>query len=434
MKSLISLFSALVLVSAAAGCGDGSSSSTGGGGGSGGSGGGPSVEPVPILEKTPAITHTCVETRAMTQELGVMSGRVEGLVELGGTFFELRSEEKLTVAALGLDGQLGDPVDLETDPFAFRAPTLASDGQSLAAVWSAPGETILFARMDETPALVAGPTEIPVTSASQTSASALVPDGAGYVLFYGATSGSDTELLFLRLDADGAAMGEPVSIGSVGETYIAQMGVAPTGDGGFALAYSKGHFGQTEVNFTILNADGTPRFPARRISAAASTEVASRLTLAPRQSVVKVGEQYWVAFTETNVQFEVEKGYTIIRLAVVESDGSAVLHSLEAPVDQDEAAWPSFVPFDGKVGLTWTKGHIIWICGGCITDHDMHFVLLDPAALAPASEVATHVHKTNGIVAPLIARSGADLATASGLDFHALSLPASGAMRCDPAP
>jgi len=443
MKSFAQLVSCVILLSAAIGCGDGSSSSSGGTGGSGtggstntgggGAGGGPGIDLVPILMKPPALTHDCAETRAMTQEPGAMSGQIAGLAELGGAFFELRGEEKLRVTAIDLDGTLGASVDLVSEPFAFRAPALASDGETLAAVWSAPGETITFARVDATPAIVAGPTELSVTSASQSAAAALVPDGGGYALFYGALSGSNIDLSFLRLDADGNAMGAPVFIASVGETYIAEAAAAPTGDGGFALAFTTGSLGQTEVDFTIVDADGKPRFAPRRISVAASANVRSQLSASPRRSLIKVGDHYWVTFTESDTDGEKQEGSTFVRVAVVDKDGAAVLSALEAPVDQEESSWPSFEMFDDRVGLAWTKGHIIWICGGCISDHDMHFVLLDPDTLAPASQVVTHTHTINGIVAPLVARSGPDLATASSLDFHALTLPASGAIRCDPA-
>ncbi len=60
-------------------------------------------------------------------------------------------------------------------------------------------------------------------------------------------------------------------------------------------------------------------------------------------------------------------------------------------------------------------------------------MLLDPAAIVPASEVVTQLHENNGIVAPLVAGIGADLLTAASLDLHAVTLPATGALRCEPS-
>ena len=53
-----------------------------------------------------------------------------------------------------------------------------------------------------------------------------------------------------------------------------------------------------------------------------------------------------------------------------------------------------------------------------------------------SSEVVTQLHDTNGIVAPLLATlpaaTGTDLLTASSLDLHAVTLPASGSLHCEP--
>jgi len=79
----------------------------------------------------------------------------------------------------------------------------------------------------------------------------------------------------------------------------------------------------------------------------------------------------------------------------------------------------------------WTTGTIIWICGGCLSDNDLNFVLIDPEGVVPASNVVTQLHDMNGITAPLGAFVGSDMLTVSSLDFHALTQPASGSLRCD---
>jgi hypothetical protein len=124
----------------------------------------------------------------------------------------------------------------------------------------------------------------------------------------------------------------------------------------------------------------------------------------------------------------------VAELAVLEPDGSAAVHDLQAPVEGIENVWPSLLAFDDRVGLSWTSGTIIWVCGGCIGDHDLKFVLLDPDAVVPASEVVTQLHDTNGIVGPLLATHAPDLLTAASLDFHALTRAASGALRCEASP
>jgi hypothetical protein len=79
----------------------------------------------------------------------------------------------------------------------------------------------------------------------------------------------------------------------------------------------------------------------------------------------------------------------------------------------------------------WTSGTIPGICIGCVSDNDLHFVLLDPEAVVPASNVAIQLNPMNGIIGPLGAVVGADMLTVASLDFHAVTLPASGALRCE---
>ena len=243
-------------------------------------------------------------------------------------------------------------------------------------------------------------------------------------------SGSQTELTFLRIGPDGTAAGEPVAVANLGETYGASASAAPTEDGGFAVTYAVGTPLDSDVYFVVLEADGSPRFTPRRISRAGGDGVASYFSYYSRNNVLPVGDAFWVTFTEGESDYETEQGHSIIRVAVVDVEGSATLHGVQAPVEGIENRYPSFVEFDGRIGLFWTTGHIIWVCGGCITDYDMLLVLLDPETVVPASQVVTHLHMTNGINAPIVAVQGSDLLTGSNLDFHALTLPATGAMRC----
>jgi hypothetical protein len=95
--------------------------------------------------------------------------------------------------------------------------------------------------------------------------------------------------------------------------------------------------------------------------------------------------------------------------------------------------WPSFIELDDRVGVMWTSGTIIWICAGCIADNDLQLVLLDPEAVVPVSNVVTQPHpEMNGIVAPIGEFVGPDMLTAASLDFHAITFPATGPLRCEP--
>lgn len=401
--------------------------------------GGDMVDPTPILEREPAPTHACMETRSMTQAAGATFGRTEGLVATGGDYFALRSAETLTIAGLTLDGTIYDEVVLEPEAFASRNATAVVLDADIASVWTyagASGSVLRYAVVDDAAGTVVAAKDLPDLAAAYVSVAALVPtDSSGLALFYGESDdGGATSLRLVHLDAAGEVTDGPVDVAEIGATFgTISASAAVASDGGYAVTYVTGELGQGEVSFVVLDADGTPRFAPRRISKPAGDGWSAEFGAVPRNNLLRVGDRYWVAFTEGWADNVAMQGTIVVRLAIVDEQGDAEGHLLQAPVEGKNNLWPSLVAFDDRVGVMWTSGTIIWICGGCIADNDLHFVLLDPDAVVPASDVVTHLHETSGIVAPLAARVDANILTAASLDLHALTLPASGALRCEPS-
>jgi hypothetical protein len=396
------------------------------------------TDPTPILEREPMLTHDCEETRAMASAVGATFGRSEALVTVGSEHFVLRSTETLALASIALDGTLGDEVVLEPEEFTFAAATSVVVGTDVATVWTHNGTTLRYARVDDALGTVVAPRDTGI-SGEYLSTAAMIPSAAGdgVALFFGESDGTgQSSLRFVTLDADGEPTAEPVEVVDAGQVYgMVPTSAAATADGGYAVAYTLGDYLESEVFFVILEADGTPRFAPRRISSAAGEGLRSTLTGLPRRSLLPVGDDYWVAYMESvsDPDPEVMMGSVVIKLAIVDGEGQGESHLLQAPVEGRNNLWPSFIELDDRVGVMWTSGTIIWICAGCIADNDLEFVLLDPEAVVPASNVATQVHpEPNGIVAPIGEFVGADMLTASSLDFHAITLPATGSLRCEP--
>jgi hypothetical protein len=396
------------------------------------------VDPTPILEREPLTTHACEETRAMEQAVGAMFGRSEALLALGGEYFVLRSAETLTLASIALDGTIGDEIVLWTEEFTAQYATAVVVDESIATIWTHGASALRYAVVDDALGFVVEPKAVTGITGEYVTTAAMVPAEAGGVaLIYGESDGAgQTSLRFLRLDASGDAVGTPVDIADMGQAYgVVSASAAASSDGGYAVAYAVGQYDHGEVFFVILDADGAQRFEPRRISRAGTDGWRSELGSAARRSMLPVGDRFWLAYTEGWYDPDPRsmQGNAVIKLAIIDAEGQSEHHLLQAPVDGMNNLWPSFLELDDRVGLMWTSGSIIWICAGCISDHDLHFVLLDPDAVVPASNVATQLHQMNGIVAPLGAFVGADMLTASSLDFHATSIPASGALRCEPA-
>ncbi len=415
------------------GCADDAAVGGSGGGPTGGgpgSGGGGAIDPNPILDRDPQISHDCTEERPMAAEIGAMNARFEGVTSFGGEFFITTLEETFDIAKVGLDGSTGTPLTLVSTPYVTRSSILTRDETSVVALWSEGGD-LSFARIDSDLELVTGPTAIPETAAAVVNPSAIVATPTGFALLYGAGNGVTVDLRFLQLDTDGQAVGESTLVAELGEAYGASATMVPTDDGGFAVAFTIGSYADGfSVMFALLDDDGALRFDPRRISQPPGGGLSSGYTFVARDNIVKVGDAYWVTYSEELINYDAMVGSAIIRVGVVDGEGNATLHALQAPVDQIENRAPTFVQLSDGIGLAWTSGSIIWVCGGCITDYDVHFVVLDPETLVPASQVVTHLHQNNGINSPAVAVAGDDLLTGGNLDFHALTIPATGTMRC----
>ncbi|MBL8739643.1 MAG: hypothetical protein JNK04_01075, partial [Myxococcales bacterium] len=279
--------------SAVGGSGEGGGPAGGGGGGpvgGTGSGGGAPVDPNPILEREPKISHDCTEERPMSSDVGATNARFEGLVAVGGEFFITTVEETLAIASVDLGGSIGTPTAVVDDPYAASASLTVTDGTDLVTVWSQGGQ-LNFARVDVDLNIVDGPTAIPEASGDTVNAAALLPTASGFVLLYGASSGSTMDLRFLELGPAGAATGDSVLVANLGEQYAAAAGLTATGDGGYAVSYAGGSALDGSILFTLLDGDGSPRFDAKRISQAPGDGLSSVFGYNPRRSVVKVGEE-----------------------------------------------------------------------------------------------------------------------------------------------
>ncbi|MCA9519084.1 MAG: hypothetical protein KC635_29315, partial [Myxococcales bacterium] len=384
----------------------------------------------------------CQATRAMAKIDGA-SWRADALVERDGTAWLVRSEygSALTVTTVGLDGSLGatalpldDASNYTSEAFA------AATGAGLAVVWKRSLQTgaeelrFAVAKADLSGFVVAAVT-VPTAASDYLRAPQVVAEGDGYGLFYVATTISGTTgAWFQRVDGAGAAVGQPVSLasGATGLEAVAAPG------GGFVAAWSVGDYTGSEVFFARLDAAGAGASGAVRVSRVGGDGRRSNLgARAAGRAIAPLADgRTLVAYTEawSNDDFADPQGYGVARVAVVGGDGAVESFPIAEPVNDETDAWPSFVDVDGALGLMWVHGGLIYICAGCITDYDLHLVMLDTARMLPASAVATLVHPgQNGINAPLAVTVGGGLLTFASLDFHALSYPASGELACYPA-
>jgi hypothetical protein len=125
---------------------------------------------------------------------------------------------------------------------------------------------------------------------------------------------------------------------------------------------------------------------------------------------------------------------TTLRLARFDAEGQPVSPSrvLMNPEPHREQVSPRLFNFAGELGLIWSTGSVIYGCAGCVPDHDLRFVLLDPHDLTPASEVlALPYEGTGGLLRLTAAPMGSELGMAVHITHHVSSEPATATIRCD---
>jgi len=91
------------------------------------------------------------------------------------------------------------------------------------------------------------------------------------------------------------------------------------------------------------------------------------------------------------------------------------------------------VPWGDALALLWGRGTHIYVCGGCVPDHSVNLVLIDPDTLSPRSNVAQVRPTQGGLVNRSHARSGeTDLLMKVEVQFHTNFEPGFAAFHCEP--
>jgi hypothetical protein len=403
-----------------------------------------SVDPgTPILERPMQLTHTCTETLPPTQP-DPGDWTPGGLaLDSDGAAWVARAGAALGVSTIAVDGTLGPLVELDTDQFTVGRTEMVVQGGRTIIVWgeSLPNgdSTLSYAAVEDGNVVVqakniAGTTSYFIHSVSL----ALAPDGEVGVLWADSSIQGKLQMRFARIDGQGDLTGDPIEIGKVASVTGSSEGVLVTTPTGFAVAWTASvGLGRSEVWFATIDGDGQYLISPKRISR--ESEQGYRASIGYRRGstpLVVEGDGYLLAYglEYFNEDYANPKGWTIVELAAIDSEGSEVIHQLHAPVNDVSSSYPTLFRLDGRLGLLWSSGAAIYICAGCFVDNDLKLVLLDPDDLAPASEVATHAHAEHGYVQPAAVVLGQDVLSVSSQDFHALSYPAAAVMHCAPAP
>ena len=89
--------------------------------------------------------------------------------------------------------------------------------------------------------------------------------------------------------------------------------------------------------------------------------------------------------------------------------------------------------------IAWGRGTHIYICGGCVPDHRIDLLPIDPNDLTPLGDLvsvtngaASPATKAGGLLRKRVAVSGTSLLATYQLTFHVHATPGSTALTCAP--
>jgi hypothetical protein len=415
-----------------------------GGGGTGGTGGNHDETPITERESDDAFTCSISEelVNLKPRTWGYSGGNIVATEDGGAWLVRVEAEEtepfnpgpySFLVSAVDPDGTIAEGTTIPVeDANLVTSPRGIATEDGIAALWIESG-ALWFVALDGEGAITTQP-KIIVEDTSLMDAGNLQigRSGSGKIAALWNTQSSNLPVIAITDDSGADATATP---------FAEPSGYAPriagTADG-FALlwrSFDPDFMDPSNVFFSRLDASGAAQGESVQLTdfdelISGSTFGGSDLAILPQ------GDGFLVAWSEgNNGDFETGTGaYSVLRVQALSSEGepqgeSALIASKTDDIDQVE---PSFVPWDeDTLALLWGRGDHIYICAGCIPNHSVHMVLIDPEALTPRSNIVEIEPEMGGLLGRSHAVSGSDMIVSVGIQFHVHSEPALATLRCE---
>jgi hypothetical protein len=301
----------------------------------------------------------------------------------------------------------GTPFTLR-DPAPGNAYTVAAarNGDRITVIWQElDGDTrrLFSAQVDDSGDGVTEAHALPGT-APNSNAGAIVSFADGYAAVWAEGLGDEMAYKFARLDAAGNLVGSPKTLLD-GRVYGVDSLVAL--EDGFAMTYTV-FDGTQSSRFVAFDADGTPyREP---------------VTLGePGAGLIRRGDYVVAAWMHGSG----DRGSAWagnLRIGRFDDRGRAAgdVYELQEAVVHEQNSYPAWVELGDDLGLVWSRGSVIYVCGGCIPDDHLEFVVLDGRTLAKKSEVVTieNQETSGGLLRSQMVANESRLTVATNVTYH----------------
>jgi hypothetical protein len=403
----------------------------------------------PILERTPDLQYDCAPQLSVTRQVNrgwsgnygqtydlveYAGDAVLGRIEFMGDPFNPTSTEAL-ISTMASDGTLGTAVEIEVPmPEMVESVAMASveDG-------------VLFAYVDPSGAYIA---KISGTTAEPPKP-VLTPGGVptrvkiatggerGAILL--AVRGADERISYLlqTIDTTGAPTGQSYEVARGARPYLDPGAAIVATSNGWAVAWRNTVTDAGEIYFRLFASNGMPAAEEKKIFEGEENQVGNSVGFDQSTiALLALGDDLLVGWVESQPgDYQTNSGaYAMVALAKVDADGDKIgEHALlQAPELEFNHVEPELFRYEDQVALTWSKGDHIYICAGCVPNHAVRLVLLDPVRMIPVSEVVEIDDDQGGILNRTAVTVGQDILTAFRIVYHVTSEAGLAAFRCTP--
>ncbi|HEY0711204.1 MAG TPA: hypothetical protein VGF45_00900 [Polyangia bacterium] len=410
----------------------------------------------PITERPSRAIYTCAIERPRVDHTPRYWQSGPGLLTTtGGTAQFVRHEAmtenpifptmgKLLVGSLGKDGSFGAATTVPGVGNDVGPMGVAPRGDGLAAIW-VEGMKLRFAAFDAANAVVVPPTDLVTDGIDRQTVPKIAagPDGGFGVLYGTATGFNNRQVMFMVLGADGSPKGAARRIdqaqanGFVPVPAVSLVG----GASGYAMIWRALAEPRGGIDFAKAGVDGAETLARRRISVTnqADYDVGGSVGFdLPTSALIEVAGGYVAAWTEMRQSMSFDSGaWSTVNLVRLNAEGlrQGTPVPMRAPVDSVDETEASLVRFGDAVGVLWARGTHIYICAGCVPDHRIDLLLVDPVDLVPVSNPVSLVNnmtgmRPGGLLRRQVAVVGTSVLTTFDTTFHVHHTSASASFSC----
>ena len=415
-------------------------------------GGGPNDE-TPIVDRPWSGTYNCSQERGLTDHSplswqlippalvpGAKRAQLARIESTGSNPF-MQSVPELLLSSFDVGGSFGPPTKVPlASPQEAGGLAGAPRGEGVALVW-VDGTKLRFAAFDG-----AGQTVVPAKDVAdgldRLSAPMLAagPDGA-FGLVYAPPAGDAREVRFAVLDAMGGVRLAPRALTpNPGATFTHPAPAITASAAGYGMAWRDPEGPAGGIDFASADLAGAQVVARHRISAPTAPGVVAGGLAGfepPTTALLATGGGYLAAWTETQPGRGDSGASSVVRLARLDGNGvrQGPAVAMRAPTKDIDEVEPTLLPYEGTVAVLWGRGSHIYICGGCVPDHSIELVLVDPDDLSPESGVISLRNggdpRGGGLLRRRVAVQNHSLLITYLLNFHVHATPGSAAFKCE---